>query len=179
METKEPELAYGLEESRRAWDEWGANCGPHSIAAATGNNLETVRKALGRFPGWMSPTMIRETLLKLKWVQRWEPVGPKSRVPFKWKMERERAREIHAKARSIARVQYEGPWLDPKADPVKAYYQTHWVAFQRKWVLDTTQCSFQWIEASEWKVLFDTHCQNEGYEGWHFTHWLHLEKAKI
>lgn len=32
-------------------------------------------------------------------------------------------------------------------------YQTNWIAFRWKW--------------------------GEGYEGWHFNHWLHLEKTKI
>lgn len=174
-----PELNYNAADSQRAWDEWGANCGPHSIAAACGISLESVKNALLSFPGWMSPRHLKETLLRLKWVRRDEFVGPKSHIDFVWKKQRDAARVIHPGNRMIARIQWEGEWLNSGEPPNLAYRETHWVAIRDGYVLDTVICAIQWVEKADWLERFDDFCKKEDYYGWHFTDFLHLQKAII
>lgn len=55
-------LAYTQADSDRAYKEWKASCGPHAIAAACGKTLDEVRATLVNFKGWMSPTMVCNSL---------------------------------------------------------------------------------------------------------------------
>lgn len=177
MET--PELKYKAADSQRAWNEWGANCGPHSIAAACGLTLDEVKGALLNFPGWMSPRHLKDTLLRLKWVHRDEFVGPKSTVDFIWRKQRNEARIIRPGNRMIARIQWEGRWLNPGQPMNLAYRETHWVAMRNDHVLDTVICAVQWVEKKDWLERIEDFCKKEGYPGWHFTDFLHLQKANI
>ena len=176
---QKPELSYTPKESEQAWRNWRANCGPHAIAAACGVRLDAVGELLEDFPGWMNPTTMKKTLLKLKWVQKVETVGPKSRVDFVWKKERDQARIIRGTGRRIARIQWEGPWLDPGKPPAQAYSWTHWVALRDGYVLDTVISAIDWVEETRWKTLLDEFCKREGYRGWHFTHILRLQKSTL
>lgn len=174
-----PDLKYKPRESKEAWENWRANCGPHSIAAACSLTLREVHLALPNFPGWMSPTMMKETLLWLKWTFKMENTAPKSRIDFVWKKQRNQARIIRPGGRRIARIQWEGKWLDPDQPPALAYRWTHWVALRDGYVLDTVICAVQWVEEKEWVERLNEFCKREGYGGWHFTNFLHLKKSTI
>lgn len=147
-----PELRFSFAESVVANAKWGANCGPHSLAAALGLTLDEVRLALGRFKGWMSPTAMEDALRRLT-------VDAK---PAKG------LRTTHL-ADGINRLQWEGPWLAPGVAPAHAYPHTHWVAHRAGLVLCTVVHPAQWTPVQEWTARLAATGRP-----WHVTHHYRL-----
>jgi hypothetical protein len=174
-----PPLRYGAEESWDAWSQWGANGGPHSLAAACELTLEDVRRALPDFQGWMSIKDMEQTLLRLRWTNLRENIEPKSRISWVRDREKKQAKMIRTSGRKIARIQWEGEWLDPGVPHWKAKGWTHWVAQRDGYILDTVICAIQWVPAQEWLERIQAFCQKENYRGWYFTDWFTIRKATI
>lgn len=143
-----PALPYTTEESERANAEWGANCGPHSLAAALGKSLEEVRPSLQGFPGYMNPTMIRNALAFF---------GVRPRVTTKLRCK--------VPCEGISRVQFEGPWLNPGVPPAAAYRYTHWIAQRNGFVLCTAVSRDGWLPVRIWGPALDLEVGP-----WHITH---------
>lgn len=149
-----PDLKILADESAAAADEWGANCGPHSIAATLGLTLEQVRPHIPNFRGWMNPTQVGQTLKSLGRGYSLAK-GMKTKVLCD----------------GINRIQWEGPWLKPGVPPAAAYQHTHWVAHFSDsasaggWLLCTAVCSWAWVHVEEWKK----HNAHRG-DAWHVTH---------
>ena len=100
-----------LEDLERAASEWGANCGPVSIAAMTGVALDNLRPKMGDFEAnrYTNPTLMWETLNRLG--IRWY----KLKAPLTWPKW------------GLARIQWHGPWTAPGVPARVAYRHTHWV----------------------------------------------------
>lgn len=98
------------DEADKAYEVWGCNCGPGAIAAIMGMSLDEVRPLMGDFEakGYTNPTLMWQILDRIG--RPWRKVGRK------WP------------AHGLARLQWEGPWTEPEANPRWAYRQTHWVA---------------------------------------------------
>lgn len=107
-----PPLRFGLEEMERAADDWGANCGPGAIAAATVKTLDEVRPHIPGFEAkrYTNPTMMLDALNALG--VRWKKAIRHNVWP-NW---------------GVARIQWEGPWTEPGRPARAAYRYTHWVA---------------------------------------------------
>ena len=148
-------LTYTLAQSRAAFQEWKASCGPHAIAAIGRFTLDEVRDALGNYRGWMSPTQVEDTLTVLG-------------VPFR------RTNHLCTKAlcNGLNRLQWEGPWLKPGVPEAVAYHHTHWVAHRAGWVLCTAANPACWIPLLSWFTYLE-----QQQPPWHVTH--HYEIADV
>lgn len=110
------------EESQAAYDCWGANCGPNSLAFALQVKLEAVRHAIPGFEEklYTSPTMMKAALANLK--TPFVPILSPNKDGIL-----EPAAMFHETI-SLVRIQWTGPWTKPGANAKWAYRQTHWIA---------------------------------------------------
>src|ERR1700726_1868375 len=108
--SKPPTVAFSKRESDAASQNWGANCGPHTVAAICELSLQEVRKYFEPFPGTTNPTLLKKVLASL---------GIESDISKNL-----RTKELRD---GISYVQWEGPWLKPGAPPVARYRHTHWI----------------------------------------------------
>src|ERR1041385_598928 len=142
------QLHFTEADMHAACDEWGANCGPGAIAAICGLSLAELRPHLGDFEAkrYTNPTLMRSVLDALGLRYRMS-CGNASRV-LAWPLY------------GLARIQWEGPWTAPGANPRWGYRQTHWVAAMR-------------IEGEDAPAIFDVNALNAG--GWiRLKHWEEL-----
>lgn len=156
-----PPLFYTADESTAANKAWKATCGPHSIAAACGVNLDAVKHAMDladvNYRGWMSPTQVTRTLHALN-----------------RKFDLRSGLKTMMLCQGINRVQWEGPWLKPGVPARVAYFQTHLVAFSHGWVLCTACETAKWIRAEEWREF---HLYSPPESPFHITHHWTLENG--
>ncbi len=167
-----PTLPYTPDQSEAARKAWKAACGHHSIAAATGKPLESIRTAGVPLRGWMNPTMIVQTLAALQVRYSQHRAIPGHTGWFEGKRLSDLFGDPHS---AVLRVQFEGPWM--KSQNVAAHYRhTHYIAFRDGAVLDplVDPHSFHWAE--EWlSVVTETICESvPKATGWHYTHLWHL-----
>jgi hypothetical protein len=105
-------------------EEWGASCGPISLAFALQVPLQEVREAI---PGFeekrhTTPTMMRAALEKLQ-VGYDEIHFPGYHfIP----------RDMFDERIAICRIQWTGPWTALGANPKWSYKATHWIACWRQ-----------------------------------------------
>jgi hypothetical protein len=156
--TGSPILRFTEAESDRAHEEWKASCGPHSIAAACQLTLEEVRRAMPPYKGWMSPTMVGETLRSLG-----RPYTLRKGM---------KTREL---CEGINRIQWEGKWLNPGVPARVAYFHTHYVAHRAGWVLCTACLTASWIPVHVWQRVL---LEEPDPSPFHVTHHYILENAK-
>jgi hypothetical protein len=95
----------------RAYEEWGANCGPTALAAMTLQTLDEVRPLMGDFEQkhYTNPTLMWATLNRIG--ATWQ----KLMHPEKWPRY------------GLALIQFEGPWTAPNVPARAAYRHTHWI----------------------------------------------------
>lgn len=160
-------LPFDEADSDAANETWGANCGPHAVAAALNLTLDQVRphcwafeqKFKGRGYGFTNPTMMGNALAL-------------ARQPFTLKknLKTTDLRE------GISLIQWEGKWLKPGVPPVVAYGHTHWIAATPAHVFCTAiplsefGCEFGWVTHEVWRTLIGVLCVRENFDGWHVTH---------
>jgi len=138
---------------------WGANCGPHALAASTRSTLDRVRPHLVGFESklYTNPTMMENAL---------------NLMGINW----DRKRGLKTKERPVhgmARVQWEGRWLNPGVPKMVAYQHTHWIAcstLPEEEVFCTVMPAFGWCSGEQWTDYLDRWCPANGYTGWHITH---------
>lgn len=116
-------LTYTFTEadSQRAYEEWGANCGPNALAFALQVPLESVRGAIPDFEAkrYTNPTMMKAALANLD--RTFSPYGFPRLVAG-----------MFTTVPSLTRIQWCGPWTTEGANPKWAYRQTHWIATWRE-----------------------------------------------
>lgn len=105
------DLATQMEDANAMW---GANCGPGAVAAIMGMSLEAVHPHFDAVDfgnkRYTSPGMMWDVLRSIG--RPWRTHTGK--LP-------------HLPRYGLARVQWEGPWTEPGANPRWAYRQTHWI----------------------------------------------------
>jgi hypothetical protein len=164
-------------DAARAYDEWGANCGPGAIAAVLGMTLDELRPHLGDFErkGYTNPTLMWAVLdwLGIRW--RRAPLDTAHRFPIF----------------GLARVQWEGSWTAPGAPMRARYRHTHWIGAARIEVTPevTEICIFDinaidiggWITFDEWSTRLVPwllrQCEPKANGRWHLTHSVEIELA--
>jgi len=110
---------FDRQASLTAYDAWGANCGPHSLAFALQRHIDHVR---GVIPGFeekrfTNPTMMQQALNALNVPNVLIRCPPGSgAVPA-----------MFADQPAIVRVQWTGPWTQPGASPAWGYRMTHYI----------------------------------------------------
>ncbi len=158
------------DEARRAYDEWGANCGPGALAAIAGLTLEKVRPLMGDFEakGYTNPTLMYECM---------------ARAGLKWKALKDMTTWPKY---GLVRVQWEGPWTK-EGVPIRVRYRhTHWVGAATEddglvRIFDINSASVGgWIQLAEWKnslvPWIIEHCVPKADGRWHLTHVLEVER---
>jgi hypothetical protein len=149
-------------DAEKAYDDWGANCGPAALAAILHVGLEVVRLHLRGFDAkrYTTPTMMFEALVSLgpEFQRRSTPTWPRY---------------------GLARIQWEGPWCGPGVPPAARYRYTHWVgAAQRnggQGVFDVNCLNngTGWVALDEWERVIVPHLaasHKRATGGWHITH---------
>lgn len=114
---------FTAEEMQAAYDEWGCNCGPASLAFALQIGLDKVRGAIPGFEEkrYTSPTMMRAGVENLgrKFTNLVGHPDMLKKLMFSMDV-------------ALVRIQWTGPWTKTGANPKWAYRQTHWTACYRE-----------------------------------------------
>jgi hypothetical protein len=126
---------FSEEDSRKAYEEWGANCGPNALAFALQTTLAAVRPHIREFPArrYTSPTMMEQALYTLGRRVQKITSNPRARSAALAHMFHERP--------ALVRVQWTGPWIVDGKPQKWAARQTHWIC-----------C---WRESDNCELLFD------------------------
>ena len=105
---------FTADDADRAYDEWGANCGPGAIAAICGLTLDELRPHMGNFESkrYTNPTLMWQVLrsIGIRFSYRGGHLGKTNFPKY-----------------GLCRVQWEGPWTQPGVPPRAAYRHTHWI----------------------------------------------------
>lgn len=171
-----PKLLFDETAARAASDVWGFNCGPAAIAAICGQSPGSLRPFLGDFElkGYTNPTLMFQVL---------ERMGVKFRV-------RSVARNVPVldwPVFGLARVQWEGPWMDPGVPIAARYRKTHWVGSvlvdgRMQWVFDVNCLQVGgWVPFGEWNYFVAPWivqmCVPRGTGRWHLTHAIEVKRG--
>lgn len=162
-----PPLKFTDEESHLAFTKWGANCGPHALAASCGFTLDRARELLIGFDlkRYTNPTMMENgfNLAGIHWERR---RGLVLRDNF----------AIPPHLATVCRVQWEGRWLNPGVPKMVAYRHTHWIAYFQGVVFCTIVPVFGWVDFKLWADFMGRWTKSQAYDGWHITHTYALSK---
>ncbi len=138
-----PTYPFSEQELLEAYRAWGCNCGPAALAAMLSLKPNNVRGCLPGFDQkrYTNPTMMGEALKRLG--VKMEPAGDAQKLTHY----------------GICRIQWEGPWTRPEANPRWAYTRTHWIGAmvhplqpgwpgESQWVYDVNA---GWQTINEWE----------------------------
>ncbi len=171
-------LRFTADDAERAYEAWTCNCGPAALAAICGLTLDEVRSHLKGFDQkhYTNPTMMFDALKSIGifftyarghlGTERWPSYG-------------------------LARIQWDGPWTAPGANPKWAYRQTHWVgaAFRPGhlgppsvgvWDVNALGNGTGWCSLKDWSETLVPHilkeCVPRASGGWHITHAIEVAR---
>jgi hypothetical protein len=166
-------VRFSADDAGRAYDEWGANCGPGALAGVMGMTLAEVRPHMGDFERkrYTNPTLMFDCL---------------ARAGARWTFEKG-SRDWPRYG--LARIQWEGPWTKPGVPPRVAYRHTHWVGSCVRSAANIgifdINCmeSGGWVSLSDWETLVvpwllkETEPKADGR--WHITHAIEVTQPPI
>jgi hypothetical protein len=148
-----PKLAFTLTDSEGAFDSWGANCGPHALAAALNLSLGEVKRAvIESFKGWMNPTQMANALRH-----------------FGIEFAAEKNLRTQKLRNGIGYIQWDGKWVKSSFRQDR-YKHTHWIVSRNGWVFDPDSVKFGWYTEEAWRKEIDDFATRE-YDGWFFWQW--------
>lgn len=165
---------FTVEDADRAYDEWGANCGPGAIAAICGLTLDDLRPHMVDFERkhYTNPTLMWQVLrsIGVRFSYRGGHLGCENWPQY-----------------GLARIQWEGPWTEPGVPVRAAYRHTHWVGActvdaGNVGVFDINAIGngTGWTNASEWvgKVVpyILEECVPRANGRWYITHVVEVER---
>lgn len=167
-----PVLAFSLDEANRAYDAWGANCGPGALAAVTGHTLEAVRSHLIGFDEkrYTNPSMMLSALRSLG-VSFGMTLRPPATSMAAWPARL-----------GLVRIQWTGPWTKPGVPIAARYRHTHWVGAARRGADDVgvfdINCmnSGGWVPLDAWVSVMVPYLTRDARAdgGWHQTHVIEI-----
>ena len=157
------------DDAYRAYNEWGANCGPGALAAIMGMTLDQVRPHMGDFESkrYTNPTLMNDALRSIG--RPWKKIGAI------WPNY------------GLVRVQWEGPWTNPGV-PMRARYRyTHWIGAETGrasigiFDINCMNNGTGWCSLDDWSstivpYLVEQYARASGK--WHVTHAIAVEKSK-
>src|SRR5262249_24538420 len=106
------QLKFDQQTARRAYDEWGCNCGPSALAAVMGLSLDEIRPCMGPFEQrrYTNITKMREAIQAAG--------GRITRCYKSWPVA----------GYGLVRIQWGGPWILNGKPARWAARATHWIA---------------------------------------------------
>ena len=149
-------LMFTEQDMDAAYDEWGANCGPHALAAALWLTLDVARATMPgfEFRRFTNPTMMEDALRR-------------AGVKFTAK----KGLYTSSLCEGINRIQWSGPWLKTGVPFGAAYKMTHWIAAAGGLVYCTATDGFGWKPEPDWRDAVAAECRTfPRCDGWHITH---------
>ncbi|NMG39827.1 hypothetical protein GRZ55_11285 [Chelativorans sp. ZYF759] len=165
---------FSADDAERAFDEWGANCGPGAIAAICGLTLDELRPHMGDFETkrYTNPTLMWQVLagLGVAFSYRGGDLGRASWPQY-----------------GLARIQWEGPWTAPGV-PIRARYrQTHWVGAARHpergvgiFDINAIGNGTGWCALADWETTLVpfilSECVPRADGNWHITHAVEVKR---
>lgn len=153
---------------------WGANCGPGSLAAVLEMALDEIRPKLDGFErrGYMGPTHMYAALRACD-AKFFCDLHPRSWPEF-----------------GLARIQWEGPWMEPGVPIAARYAHTHWVGAhsmdEETYIFDVNAMFVAgelagWVPVGTWVryvVPFILERSQPRANGrWHITHAIEVQRA--
>lgn len=138
------QYCFSEADAKRAFDEWGCNCGPTALAFAARVGLDVVRPEIPGFDEkrYTSPTMMFKAVINLGLSYVPIPCAPRS----------DALPGALDSSIALVRIQWTGPWTAPGANPRWAYRQTHWI------------CA--WIALNAGPVIFDVNGGIRSLRSW-------------
>lgn len=170
-----PTYSFDEKEADRCAQEWGMNCGPAALAAMLALKPDDVHAHIPDFDRkhYTSPTMMKSALASLG-VSFTDAEGGHICAQLSCPdCSRSRLFPVYG----LARIQFEGPWLNPGVPKVASYAYTHWVgamldgASVRALYIFDVNCG--WRPYWEWrdKTMPElTKSYKRATGGWHVTH---------
>ncbi len=146
--------------------DWGVNCGPGALAAILDLTLDQVRPHMGNFE------KKHYTNIKLMY-SALKSLGIRYRI----------IGELYP-MHGLARIQWCGPWTEPKIDPRARLRHSHWIGIHSSsedgvWIFDINCiCVGGWVSYDEWQtkvrpwLLKQVESKADG--NWYPTHILEL-----
>lgn len=153
-------------DANRAWEEWGANCGPGALAAILGLTLDEVRPHMGDFESkrYTNPMLMYACLKSLK-------ADAHLRPDREWP------------GYGLVRVQWEGPWTEPGVDRRARYRFTHWIGTacvrDDRGIFDINCMNngTGWVSLEDWTSIIVPHLTAQyprATGAWHITHGIEI-----
>lgn len=160
---------FALADADRAADEWGANCGPGAIAAIMGMTLDEVRPFMFAAgfaeKHYTNPSMMIAVLRAIDrpWYKMAAPTWP---------------------TYGLVRIQWEGPWTEPGANPKWRYRYTHWVGAGRRngeigvFDINCMNNGTGWCSLDNWRDIVVPRLTEQyprATGAWHMTHAIEVQ----
>lgn len=167
-----PPPRFNLDDAQRAWDAWGANCGPGALAAIARLTLDEVRPHMGDFErkGYTNPTLMLDALSSIY----------RAGLIAGWRKER-----ADWPLYGLARIQWEGPWTKPGVPMRARYRHTHWVGSATingqlgVFDINCINNGSGWVSLQEWRTVLVPWLLAEAVpkaDGkWHITHAIEID----
>lgn len=158
------------EDFERAYDEWGANCGPCSLAVIMGMTLDEIRAHMGDFERkrYTNPSLMNDALRSIG--RPWRKIGAS------WP------------SYGLARVQWEGPWTAAGV-PMRARYRyTHWIGCYTTanstgiFDINALANGTGWCSREDWVAVIVPYILKSyprANGGWHITHGVEIDNLLI
>jgi hypothetical protein len=172
-------IRFALADLERAHAAWSCSCGPAALAAICGLTLDEVRAHFPTFRGWTNPTMMGSALDSAR----------RAAAIASWRVEPSRSWPRYG----LARIQWEGPWTAPGANPRWAYRHTHWVGVSRLqlaagggdpdavfvWDCNAMELGEGWSPLAWWSTQIAPRLTADiprASGGWHVTHAIEVAR---
>lgn len=165
---------FTADDAQRAFDEWGANCGPGAIAAICGLTLDELRPLLGDFEQkrYTNPTLMWAILDRLG--VGWRKIMRPTAFPFY----------------GLARVQWHGPWTAPDVPARAAYRHSHWIGCARRangdigiFDINAIGNGSGWCSLTDWREILVPwllkECEPQADGNWSLTHGVEIERGSL
>lgn len=155
------------DDSQRAWEAWGFNCGPGALCAALSLTPEEIRPHLLDFEekGYTNPSLMKGILEELS-------------VPFTQTYRSDQPAGMPIVHYGLMRVQWGGPWCKPGVPMRARYRQSHWVAVKDNSALVFDVNADTWLKEAIWAIQLIPwlikQCCPKGDGTWWPTHVLEL-----
>lgn len=165
---------FTAEDADRAYDEWGANCGPGAIAAICGITLDQLRPHMEDFEKkrYTNPTLMWAVLrnLGVRFNYRGGELGQHNWPRY-----------------GLARIQWEGPWTKPGVPMRARYRHTHWVGVWKRherdigiFDINAINNGSGWVSLTDWVAVVVPAilegCEPRADGGWHITHAVEVQR---